>query len=197
VLANPFAAEYGRFTTSVTQIRTRRGTNDWEIKPGNFVPRFRKAFSGIRGFEPRFSLRGPLKRDRVFFAQEFQFRYVATPVKSLPDEPEIALKSFDTFTRLDAVVSARHTLGGGLIGFPREDLARHDEHVSPAGGDAGLQPERLVVGRRRSTVAGAGRRPRNHAVRPVVRDQREHRRPGADGVLAADRARQLLQRSGA
>ena len=120
VLANPFAAEYGRFSTSVTQIRTRRGTNDWEIKPGNFIPRFRKAFSGIRGFEPRFSLRGPLKRDRVFFAQEFQFRYVATPVKSLPDEPEIALKSFDTFTRLDAVVSARHTLGGGLIGFPRE-----------------------------------------------------------------------------
>jgi len=120
VLANPFAAEYGRFTTSVTQIRTRRGTNDWEIKPGNFVPRFRKSFSGIRGFEPRFSLRGPLKRDRVFLAQEFQFRYVATPVKSLPDEPEIALKSFDTFTRLDAVVSARHTLGGGLIGFPRK-----------------------------------------------------------------------------
>jgi len=120
VLANPFAAEYGRFTTSVTQIRTRRGTNDWEIKPGNLVPRFRKGFSGIRGFEPRFSLRGPLKRDRVFFAQEFQFRYVATPVKSLPDEPEIALKSFDTFSRLDAVVSARHTLGGGLIGFPRK-----------------------------------------------------------------------------
>jgi hypothetical protein len=120
VLANPFAAEYGRFTTSVTQIRTRRGTNDWEIKPGNFVPRFRKSFSGIRGFEPRFSLRGPLKHDRVFIAQEFQFRYVATPVKSLPEEPEIALKSFDTFTRLDTVVSARHTLGGGLIGFPRE-----------------------------------------------------------------------------
>ena len=41
VLANPFAAEYGRFSTSVTQIRTRRGTNDWEIKPGNLMPRFR------------------------------------------------------------------------------------------------------------------------------------------------------------
>src|SRR5258705_10054321 len=42
VLANPFAAEYGRFTSSVTQIRTRRGTNDWEIKPGNLLPRLRK-----------------------------------------------------------------------------------------------------------------------------------------------------------
>jgi hypothetical protein len=120
VLANPFAAEYGRFSTSVTQVRTRRGTNDWEIKPGNLVPRFRRSFRGIRGFEPRFSVRGPLRRDRAFVAQDFQFRYVATPVKSLAGEPEIALKSFDSFTRVDTVVSARHTLGGGFISFPRE-----------------------------------------------------------------------------
>ncbi len=120
VLANPFAAEYGRFTTSITQVRTRRGTNDWEIKPGNLLPRLRRVVHGIRGFEPRFSVRGPIKRDRAFLAQDFQFRYVATPVKSLAGDPEIALKSFDSFTRVDTVISARHTLGGGLIAFPRE-----------------------------------------------------------------------------
>ena len=120
VLANPFAAEYGRFSTSVTQIRTRQGTNDWEIKPGNLMPRFRKSLVGIRGFEPRFSIRGPLKHDRAFVAQDFQFRYVATPVRSLSGEPEIKLKSFDSFTRFDTVISARHTFGGGLIVFPRE-----------------------------------------------------------------------------
>ena len=38
LLANPFAAEYGRFSTSVMQIRTRRGTNEWEVKPGNLMP---------------------------------------------------------------------------------------------------------------------------------------------------------------
>jgi hypothetical protein len=120
VLANPFAAEYGRFSASVTQIRTRRGTNDWEIKPGNLIPRFRGGFVGIRGFEPRFSVRGPLKRDRLFVSQDFQFRYVLTPVKSLPEEPEIKLRSFDSFTRVDGVISTRHTLGGGIILFPRE-----------------------------------------------------------------------------
>ena len=120
VLANPFAAEYGRFSTSVTQIRTTRGTNDWTIKPGNLVPRIRGDFSGLRAFEPRLSIRGPLKRDRMFISQDVQFRYVATPVRSLPDEPEINLKSFDSFTRLDGVISSRHTLGGGLILFPRE-----------------------------------------------------------------------------
>jgi hypothetical protein len=120
VLSNPFAAEYGRFSTSVTQIRTRRGTDLWEVKPGNLAPRFRKGFTAIRGFEPRLSIRGPVRRDRIFLAQDFQFRYVATPVKSLPDEPPIKLTSFDSFTRIDSLVSGRHTLGGGVIIFPRE-----------------------------------------------------------------------------
>jgi TonB dependent receptor/Carboxypeptidase regulatory-like domain len=120
MLANPFAAEYGRFSTSVTQIRTRRGTNDWEIKPGNFIPRVRKGFAGVRGFEPRFSIRGPLERDRLFLAQDFQFRYVNDPVKSLPDEPEIGLTSFDSFSRIDSVFSPRHTLGGVAVVFPRK-----------------------------------------------------------------------------
>ncbi len=120
VLSNPFAAEYGRFSTSITQIRTRRGTNDWEITPGNFIPRFRGFFRGIRAFEPRFSARGPLRKDRMFVSQDVQFRYVATPVRSLPGEPEIVLRSFDSFTRFDSVLSARHMLGGGVITFPRE-----------------------------------------------------------------------------
>lgn len=120
VLSNPFAAEYGRFSTSITQIRTERGTNDWTVSYGSLVPRFRKFFTGIRAFEPRFSVRGPIRKDRLFLSQDLQVRYVATPVKSLPDEPTIDLRSFDSFTRLDGVVSARHTIGGGLILFPRK-----------------------------------------------------------------------------
>lgn len=120
VLANPFAAEYGRFTTSITQIRTRSGTNEWEVSTGNLVPRIRGMFRGIRGFEPRLSVRGPIRKDRLFFNQDLQFRYVATPVKSLPDEPEVDLLSLDSFSRVDAVISPRHLLGGGVIIFPRE-----------------------------------------------------------------------------
>ena len=120
VLANPFAAEYGRFTSSVTQIRTSQGTNEWDLSTGNLLPRIRGMFRGIRAFEPRLSIRGPLARNRVFFSQDMQFRYVTTPVKSLPGEPEVDLRSFDSFTRVDGVISARHTLGGGVILFPRE-----------------------------------------------------------------------------
>jgi hypothetical protein len=120
MLATPFAAEYGRFSTSVVQIRTRRGTNDWEIKPGNLIPRLRRGFGGVRKFEPRFSVRGPLERDRLFLAQDFQFRYINDPVRSLPGEPEIGVTSFDSFSRIDGVLSTRHTLGGLAVMFPRE-----------------------------------------------------------------------------
>jgi hypothetical protein len=120
VLSNPFAAEYGRFSTSVTQVRTKRGTNDWIIKPDNLIPGFGKGFAFVNKFEPRLSISGPLKRDRLLFGQYFQYRYVRTPVKSLPGDPQLGLDSFDSFTRLDAVLSPRHALTGGVIYFPRK-----------------------------------------------------------------------------
>jgi len=120
VLSNPFAAEYGRFSTSVTQVRTKRGTNEWVIKPDNLVPGFGKGFAFVNKFEPRLSISGPLKQDRVLFGQYFQYRYVRTPVKSLAGEPQIGLDSFDSFTRIDTVLSTRHSLTGGLIYFPRK-----------------------------------------------------------------------------
>ncbi len=118
VLSNPFAAEYGRFSTSVTQVRTKRGTNEWQIKPDNLMPGFGRGF--VDKFEPRLSISGPIKKDRLLFGQYFQYRYVRTPVKSLPGEPALGLDSFDSFTRLDAVISSRHSLTAGVIYFPRK-----------------------------------------------------------------------------
>lgn len=120
VLSNPFAAEYGRFSTSVTQVRTKRGTNEWVFKPDNLVPGFGKGFAFINKFEPRLSISGPIKRDRLLFGQYMQYRFVRTPVKSLPGDPQLGLDSFDSFTRLDAVLSSRHALTGGVIYFPRK-----------------------------------------------------------------------------
>ena len=120
VLSNPFAAEYGRFSTSVTQVRTKRGSNEWVIKPGNLTPGFGKGFAFINKFEPRLSISGPLKKDKLLFGEYLQYRYVRTPVRSLAGEPQLGLDSFDSFTRLDAVLSSRHALTGGVIYFPRK-----------------------------------------------------------------------------
>jgi hypothetical protein len=74
----------------------------------------------IRRFEPRLSVTGPLKRDRLLLGQHVQYRLVRTPVDSLPGSPLVGLDSFDSFTRLDAVLSSRHALTGGVIYFPRQ-----------------------------------------------------------------------------
>src|SRR6185436_18740758 len=120
VLSNPFAAEFGRFSTSVTQVRTKRGTNDWIIKPDNLVPGFGKGFAFVNKFEPRLSISGPIKRDKLLFGEYLQYRFVRKQIKTLPGNPEIGLDSFDSFTRLDANLSTRHALTGGLIYFPRK-----------------------------------------------------------------------------
>ncbi len=118
VLSNPFAAEYGRFSTSVTQVRTKRGTNQWLIKPDNLMPGIGGKF--VDKFEPRLSISGPIKKDRFLFGEYLQYRYVRTEVKSLPDKPTLGLDSFDSFTRLDGVFSSRHSITGGVIYFPRK-----------------------------------------------------------------------------
>jgi hypothetical protein len=120
VLSNPFAAEYGRFSTSITQVRTRRGSNEWVVKPDNLVPGFGKGFAFVNKFEPRLSISGPLRRDRLLLGQYFQYRFARTAVKSLPGEPQLGVDSFDSFTRLDAVLSPSHALTGGVIYFPRK-----------------------------------------------------------------------------
>ena len=56
----------------------------------------------------------------MFLAQDVQFRDLNDPVKSLPDDPEIRLTSFDSFTRIDSVLSPRHTFGGLVVLFPRK-----------------------------------------------------------------------------
>jgi outer membrane receptor protein involved in Fe transport len=79
-----------------------------------------KGFAFVNKFEPRLSISGPLKRDKLLFGQYLQYRFLRTPVKSLPGEPQLGLDSFDSFTRLDGVLSSRHALTGGVIYFPRK-----------------------------------------------------------------------------
>src|SRR6185369_16883982 len=86
----------------------------------NLVPGFGKGFVFVNKFEPRLSIAGPLKKDKLLFGEYLQYRYVRTEVKSLPGRPQLGLDSFDSFTRLDAVLSSRHALTGGVIYFPRK-----------------------------------------------------------------------------
>jgi hypothetical protein len=124
VITNPYAAEYGNFTAGVTSVETRQGAEKWQFEAQNFFPRFRRRggrSAGIEAFTPRFAFGGPLVRDKVSFFQSFEYRYVRTPVESLPAmKRDTGLESFDSFTRVDWEIDPKDHLSTTFSLFPEK-----------------------------------------------------------------------------
>lgn len=116
VYANPFSSEYGNFAGAVTSIETRAGTDKWRYLLTNVLPRLRRrdgAFVGIESATPRVAVGGPIIKEKLYFFQEFEYRFVRTevPVPSLPQlQRDTKRESFQTFTRLDYNINATNSL---------------------------------------------------------------------------------------
>ena len=123
VHANPYAAEYGKFTGAVTTIETRRGTDTFKFLLTNFMPRLRWVDGSVRGFEsftPRLALAGPLVRNRVWFTQHLEYRFILTDVPSLPEPNNVTqLETFDSFTRIDWDPNDTHDVTAVLSIYPQ------------------------------------------------------------------------------
>lgn len=124
VLPNPYAVEYGRFSSGLVVIRTRRGGDEWKIRLNNLDPTLRAkrhqdlyTVTGISSFGPRLELGGPIVKDRLFLEQTAQYRYSATDVPSRPENELQTTHWFSSFTRVDANLSPAHSLvaSGGLF----------------------------------------------------------------------------------
>ena len=126
VQTNPYAAEYGRFSSGVTVLNTTRGGARWSFVPNGFIPRFYRSkdnwwdILGIRSFRPRLSLGGPIVNDKVFLFNSVLYRYVKTPFPDLPGEQNTKVTELKTFTRVDANVSPRQTLNFTVATFPQQ-----------------------------------------------------------------------------
>ena len=90
VLPNPYAVEYGRFSSGLVLIRTRRATDTWKTRINKLDPSLRTTRGnpfdvvGISSFSPRFETGGPLIKDRVFLQQAAQYQYRSSDVESRP-----------------------------------------------------------------------------------------------------------------
>ena len=127
VHSNPYSAEYGRFTGAVTTIETRSGTNDLRYLVTGVLPRPRwrdGSIFGIGAVTPRIAVGGPIKKDKLFFFQSLEYRFVRTNVPSLEalDERQrdIQRESFDSFSRLDYVVNSNNRLTASFSIFPQK-----------------------------------------------------------------------------
>lgn len=127
VHSNPYSSEYGKFTGAVTTIETRSGSNDWRYLVTGTLPRPRwrdgKIF-GIGAATPRIAVGGPIKKDKLFFFQSLEYRFVRTNVESLErlneQQRDIQRESFDSFSRLDYVINENNRLTGSFSIFPQK-----------------------------------------------------------------------------
>ena len=124
VLTNPYSAEYGQFTGSVTSVQTRSGSDKFQANATSFFPRPRRrggSFVGIEAFTPRVTFSGPLMKDKLKFFQSFEYRYVRTPVKNLPPlSRDTDLESFDSLSQLDWDIDDKNHLTATLSLFPEK-----------------------------------------------------------------------------
>ena len=114
VLPNPYAVEYGRFSSGLVVIQTRKAGDQWKVRLNDLDPTFRTTRTspfdpvGIGWWGPRAEFGGPVVKDRLFLEQAAQLRYSVSDVASLPLNEVRTSKSFSSFTRVDGNVSPRH-----------------------------------------------------------------------------------------
>jgi Carboxypeptidase regulatory-like domain len=125
VISNPYDPEYGRFTGAVSTVATK--TSDYEkfhFSFQNFIPRLRDrdgTFMGIGAATPRMTFTGPIMKDHIAITQSFEYRYVRTPVNSLPPaERDTKLESFDSYTQLDFTISSKQAATVSLAFYPQK-----------------------------------------------------------------------------
>lgn len=125
VVSNPFSAEFGGFNGGVVQLQTRSGADKWKFGFTRFFPRFRERDGktvGVESATPRLTFSGPIKKDKLFLFQTFEYRFIRTKVESIKPEikADTKLESFDSFTRVDYNFSDTHRINFSFALFPQK-----------------------------------------------------------------------------
>ena len=124
VLPNPYAVEFGRFSSGVVVIQTRRAGDVWRLRINDIDPTFRThrgspvEIIGLGREAPRVEFGGPIVKDKLYVQQAMQFIYNASDVPSLPEDIVHTSTSFSSFTRVDANLTPRHSMVATLGIFP-------------------------------------------------------------------------------
>ena len=125
VISNPYDPQYGKFTGAVSTVSTKTGDYEkFHFSIQNFLPRLRDrdgSIMGIGAATPRTTITGPVWKDRIAITQSFEYRYVRTPVNSLPpSERDTKLESFDSYTQFDFILSPKQTAAVSVAVYPQK-----------------------------------------------------------------------------
>ncbi len=116
VMANPYEVEFGRFSSGLVMIQTRRAGDAWKIHLNNFQPNLRVKRStvfdvtGVLAWKPSLEFGGPVVKDRVFLEQTGQYYYQTTDINSRPENELRTTNWVSSLTRIDANLSEGESL---------------------------------------------------------------------------------------
>jgi hypothetical protein len=125
VVSNPFDPQYGRFTGALSTVETK--TANYEkahLSVQNILPRWRDragTIAGLGAATPRVTFTGPLVRNRAALMQSFEYRFVRTPVNSLPPlQRDTRLEGFNSYSQADITATSRQTATVSLAIYPQK-----------------------------------------------------------------------------
>jgi hypothetical protein len=125
VLSNPYDPQYGKFTGAVSSVETKTGNYEsYHFSIQNVLPRLRNRdgqIVGIGAATPRMTFTGPVVKDRIAFTQSLEYRFVRTPVNSLPAlERDTTLQGYNSYSQSDLNLSSKQSATVSLVVYPQK-----------------------------------------------------------------------------
>jgi hypothetical protein len=199
VISNPYDPQYGKLTGAVSTLDTKTGNFEkWHCSINNFIPRVRlrdDTVFGIGAATPRTTCTGPLWRDHIAFTQSLEYRFVRTPVNSLPPfqrDRELQFlhaAGFQPNSETDWNLFCR--------GLSAEAAIPRIKHIYPTAVHVGLPPARISA-LRTASVPDRKRKPADFTVQlQDIRRGYHSSRLRSLSALTGDDRRRILQFSDA
>jgi hypothetical protein len=125
VITDPYDPEYGRFAGAVSKTETTTSNfDDFHFTMQNLFPRPRKRdgdFIGLEAATPRATLTGPLIKNKVAFTESFEYRFIRTPVDSLPQlQRDLKFEGFTWFNQVDVNLNAQQSMTATFTLYPQK-----------------------------------------------------------------------------
>ena len=147
-----FLAEYGRFTSGLITVETRRGSDKWKWELNDPFPDFRIRsyhLMGIMDATPRINLEGPLIAGKLFFSQGFEYQVRKTEVitQSFPNNQRTT-EGLNSFSQFDYVASANQLITATFHVAPQRMKSVNLDAFDPISTvpDASLHDNTVTIG---------------------------------------------------
>ena len=124
VISNPYDAQYGKLTGAVSTLETKTSNFEkFHASIQNFMPRARVrdgSVFGVGSATPRVTFTGPLWADHIAVTQSLEYRFVRTPVNSLPPfQRDTTLVSFNSYTQFDFNLTPKQNATVSEVVYPQ------------------------------------------------------------------------------